>query len=227
MIKGFREYWNSSQRSSIIAPSLLKTHERGNWNNKGYNWVNLLYKQAMLYGYSGQNHLKPHQYCIVKRKGSANQWLCAMVNEINTHGLSRDIPKDVKRQVRQECGFGCVICGLAIATYEHIDPPFKDAREHDPSKIAYLCGGCHDRVTRGVWSKQKVMQARLDPWCIRHHRCHDSFDISVPQPVIWLGPNEIININKILRIDDHVILAIDPPEQPGAPYSISGEFYDD
>jgi len=63
-----------------------------------------------------------------------------MVNEINIHGLSRTIPEGIKRQVRQECGFGCVVCGLAIATYEHIDPPFKTAKDHDPSKIAYLCG---------------------------------------------------------------------------------------
>ncbi len=148
------------------------------------------------------------------------------MNEVNAYGLSRTIPKEVKRQVRQECGFGCVVCGLAIGMYEHIDPPFKDAKEHDPSRIAYLCGSCHDRVTRGTWSKQKIVEARSDPWCISHHRCHDSFDISVPNPVIWVGPNEIININKILSIDDHVILSIEPPEQQGAPYSISGEFYD-
>ena len=150
-----------------------------------------------------------------------------MTAEVNIHGLSRTIPEDIKRQVRQECGFGCVSCGLAIAAYEHIDPPFKDAREHDPSKIAYLCGSCHDRVTRGVWSKEKIKVARLNPWCIRNRRCHDSFDISVPHPVIWIGPNQIININKILSVDEHVILSIEPPERPGAAYSISGEFYDD
>jgi len=150
-----------------------------------------------------------------------------MMAEVNIHGLSRTIPEDIKRQVRRECGFGCVYCGLAIATYEHIDPAFKDAREHDPSKIAYLCGSCHDRVTRGVWSKQKIIVARSNPCCIRNHRCHDSFDISTPHPVIWVGPNEIININKILSVDDHVVLSIDPPEQTGAPFSISGEFYDD
>lgn len=149
------------------------------------------------------------------------------MNEVNIHGLSRTIPEEIKRQVRQECGFGCVVCGLSIATYEHIDPAFKDAKEHDPSKIAYLCGGCHDRVTRGVWSKEKVLEARLNPWCIQHGRCHDSFDISVPHPVIWVGPNEIINIDKILSIDDHVILSIEPPQQEGEPYTISGEFYDD
>ena len=147
--------------------------------------------------------------------------------EVNIHGLSRTIPDEIKRKVRQECGFGCVCCGLAIATYEHIDPSFKDATEHDPSKMAYLCGSCHDRVTRGAWSKQRILDARQNPWCIKNQRCHDSFDVSAPDTTIWAGPNEIININKILSIDNNVILAIEQPEQMGEPYAISGDFYDD
>ena len=47
----------------------------------------------------------------------------------NQHGLSRSIPEDVKQHVRQECGFGCVICGNIIIDYEHIDPGFAEARE--------------------------------------------------------------------------------------------------
>ena len=58
----------------------------------------------------------------------------------NQYGLTRTIPEDIKRQVRQACGFGCVCCGLAIATYEHIDPEFHFAESHDPDKMAYLCG---------------------------------------------------------------------------------------
>ncbi len=53
----------------------------------------------------------------------------------NKYGLSRDIPPSVKLQVRRACSFGCVICGASI-TYEHIDPPFTEAHEHDPEKIA-------------------------------------------------------------------------------------------
>ena len=78
----------------------------------------------------------------------------------NKYGLSRHIPETVKRKVRQACGFGCVCCGLAIATYEHIDPEFSEAKNHDWKKIAYLCGSCHDKVTRGFWSKNKIKKAR-------------------------------------------------------------------
>jgi hypothetical protein len=150
-----------------------------------------------------------------------------MNSEYNEHGLSRTIPEDIKRQIRQDCGFGCVCCGLAIATYEHIDPTFQNASCHDPSKMAYLCGSCHDKVTRGVWSKSKISEARKKPWCIQQKKCHESFDVSSQNPTIWVGPNEVINIKKIFSVDDEVILSIDPPEIVGAPFTISGAFYDE
>jgi hypothetical protein len=74
----------------------------------------------------------------------------------NRFGLSRDIPRGIKREVRRRSGFGCVICGCAIFEYEHVDPPFSEAKQHDPSGITLLCGQCHSYVTRGVWSKDKV-----------------------------------------------------------------------
>lgn len=150
------------------------------------------------------------------------------MSEKNKFGLSRDIPEDVKRQIRQACGFGCVYCGLAIATYEHIDPEFNEATSHDPEKMAYLCGNCHDRVTRKFWSKQKIKQARENPLCIRNGRCHDALDISEEKDlVLWLGSTRIVGMETIFKVDDTTLLSIEPPEQAGAPYRLSGEFYDD
>jgi hypothetical protein len=45
----------------------------------------------------------------------------------NNHGLSRDIPDHVAREVRQRCGFGCVCCGSALYQYHHFDPLFREA----------------------------------------------------------------------------------------------------
>jgi len=56
----------------------------------------------------------------------------------NKHGLPRHIPPEIKRAIRQACGFGCVTCGSAIGQYEHIDPEFAEATSHDPEKMAYL-----------------------------------------------------------------------------------------
>jgi len=144
----------------------------------------------------------------------------------NKHGLSRKIPLRIKRQIRQECGFGCVICGLAIAQYEHIDPPFAEAREHDPSKIALLCGACHDKVTRRIWSKQKVIEARENPCTFRKGYAREAFDIRGPI-TLYLGSNEYQNVSCIIRTSSgQTWLEIAPPNAPEEPYRLSAQFFD-
>lgn len=85
----------------------------------------------------------------------------------NKYGLSRDIPESVKLRIRQHAGFGCVICGLGIVEYEHVDPEFKDAKVHDPEKMTLLCPICHTKATSGLFSKDRVKEAMEDPVCKR------------------------------------------------------------
>lgn len=108
----------------------------------------------------------------------------------NKYGLSRDIPADVKRAVRQACGYGCIICGAAIVEYEHVDPPFPEAREHDPRAIALLCPQCHAKVTRGFLAKQTVKEALLDPVCKKKGYASEFFDIGRTHPkLVFLWGN--------------------------------------
>jgi hypothetical protein len=58
--------------------------------------------------------------------------------DTNSFGLQRHISKSVKRIIRKNSGFGCVICGKAIVHYDHVDPDFTEANEHDPTKMT-LC----------------------------------------------------------------------------------------
>lgn len=74
----------------------------------------------------------------------------------NRHGLPRDIPDPIRREIRQRSKFGCVICRSGIYDYEHIDPEFTDATRHDPDDICCLCTSCHAKVTRGHFSKAYV-----------------------------------------------------------------------
>lgn len=89
--------------------------------------------------------LRPHSYRVAQMP--------------NQHGLSRHIPSDIARQVRQRSKFGCVICRAGFYEYEHIDPEFANAREHDPARICCLCASCHGAVTRGQRSKASVTAA--------------------------------------------------------------------
>lgn len=61
---------------------------------------------------------------------------------------SRHIPEAVKREVRQRCGFGCVICGLPLYEYDHIER-FAEVDEHTANNITLLCGHHHGMKSRG------------------------------------------------------------------------------
>ncbi len=148
-----------------------------------------------------------------------------MNQNTNKHGLSRHIPDPIKLQIRQECGFGCVVCGMTIYTYEHIDPEFSDATEHDSSKMALLCGGCHLKVTKGIWSKEKIVKARLSPKCKQQGYSNDFFDVGEPFGVsvgrIYYFKNET---GDLLQIDGKIVLSL--KKVVGEPPQLSGTFCD-
>ena len=150
-----------------------------------------------------------------------------MTSYTNNHGLSRYIPSDIRREVRKRCGFGCVCCGKAIAQYEHFDPDYADAKEHLASGITFLCGGCHDNVTRKFWSKEKIRMHNDNPFCIKRGHAIDAFDISTVHPIIRMGPTTWIDTWTILEVMGEQVLVIRPPEESEGPYSLSGKLSDD
>jgi len=143
----------------------------------------------------------------------------------NIHGLDRNIPEPIRRQVRQECGFGCVICGLAIAQYEHIDPTFADAEVHDPKKIALLCANCHDRITRGIWSKDFVLRARKNPKTFQQGYARDVFQYENPFDLV-VGDSHFDNIRCIVRTSSgEEWFTIEPSETQEGPPRLSAKFF--
>jgi hypothetical protein len=139
----------------------------------------------------------------------------------NKYGLSRTIDADIKREIRQNAGFGCVICGSAIYTYEHIDPTFSEARSHDPKCMTLLCAACHDRVTRGLLSKETVWKATANPKCLETGFSFGPFDIGATFPEIHIGPLVVTNTPTIIKTMDDIILKIEPPEENGGPFRLS------
>jgi hypothetical protein len=143
----------------------------------------------------------------------------------NIHGLDRNIPENIRRQVRQECGFGCVICGLAITQYEHIDPTFADAKFHDPKKIALLCGTCHDHITRGTWSKDYVLRARRNPKTFQQGCARDAFDFRNPFH-LFVGDSHFQNVRCIVRKSSgEEWFTVEPPEAPEGPPRLTAKFF--
>lgn len=147
--------------------------------------------------------------------------------KINKLGLPRSIPNGIKKKIRKACGYGCIICGNAIYQYEHIDPPFSQASEHNPEKMGLLCGACHDNVTRKIWSKEKVKEARTNPKCKQIGYSTFALDVSESENfVMQVGNTKFMNLESIIEIEGQQILQINRPEEPYSPPRINAEFFD-
>jgi hypothetical protein len=148
---------------------------------------------------------------------------------VNKHGLSRPIPAGVARQVRQECGFGCVVCGMALVQYDHFDPPFAEAFAHRAEGIALLCGHCHDKRSRGWLTAAQVAAARAAPRTFKLGSSHEVFNLEVAGPFsIKIGTTtyQITSGMKLADVNGESALIVEPPEESAAPYQLSAKFRD-
>jgi len=145
----------------------------------------------------------------------------------NRFGLSRHIPANVALEVRRRSKFGCVVCRCAIYQYEHIDPEFSDATEHNPDHICLLCGGCHDRVTRGRLSKERVRRDYLNvQQSVAVRRPFEEFDLTSGLFTVSIGASVFTHSQKLLCINDECILAITAPIDGASFPTLNGVFYD-
>lgn len=144
----------------------------------------------------------------------------------NKHGLPRHIPKAIKQAVRQRCGFGCVRCGFAFFDYEHFDPDFAEAKEHNANGITLLCSQCNQKRARGRLSAETVSRANANPVCLQKGFTAEMFDFSPKEIEVELGGVVFKNCNHLVVINDTPILSISRPESPGLPLLLSGFFLD-
>lgn len=146
--------------------------------------------------------------------------------EENRYNLRHRPPPDVRHAVRQACGFGCVLCGKALVHYDHFDPEFKDAREHKAEGIALLCGGHHDEKTRGWITNEQVAEGRRNPPALQAGFAHKELRIGADRIAVFFGSNRVNGNGVLLRVRGQDLIAIKPPEAPGAPYRLSAVFHD-
>lgn len=79
---------------------------------------------------------------------------------------SRNIPLPIQREVRQRCGFGCVVCGMPLYEYEHL-AEWALVHRHVADEITLLCDQHHREKTGGLLPKALVNEANADPYNLR------------------------------------------------------------
>ncbi len=144
-----------------------------------------------------------------------------MAEETNQHGLTRHIPEGVKREVRQNSGFGCVLCGSAFYEYEHFNPEFKDAKQHQSLGITLLCENHHGAKTRGTLGQIAISKAVKDPFCKREGFSFGPLDFGNSNPKVQIASTLFINPKSIISIDGESILSIEKSDLAGGPFLLS------
>lgn len=146
----------------------------------------------------------------------------------NRYGLSRYIPADIRREVRERSKYGCVICRNAIYEYEHIDPIWVDAKVHGPDHICLLCGTCHSKVTKQHLSKDTVLEAyQKGENDTSVKRPFSDFDLRSRQLVVKLGKCKFTHSRAIFTIDSVDLLSFMIPEGGIGFPQLNGIFCDD
>ena len=106
----------------------------------------------------------------------------------DTSGQRPPIPEPMKREVRQRCGFGCVICGLPLYTYEHM-LGWTNVHRHVADELTLLCYQHQYERTHELLPIDDVERANLDPYNLRE-------GVSKPYTLHFSGPNCIADIGK-------------------------------
>lgn len=68
----------------------------------------------------------------------------------------------IQREVRQRCGFGCVVCGLPLYDYDHL-LGWAVVQRHVGEEITLLCNKHHREKTSGLLSNEAVFAANEKP----------------------------------------------------------------
>lgn len=144
---------------------------------------------------------------------------------MNRYGLSRDIPSEVKQQVRIRCRFSCVMCGAIPIQYDHFQTPFAKCKQHDPEDIILLCSHHHDLKTKKLIDNADILGA----WSSRDNN-PGNFGFSLPVTksdfrVRWPSV-EIYAAKHDIVVGDRPVLRLELSEDHLQPIKMSGRFND-
>lgn len=109
---------------------------------------------------------------------------------------SRNIPLPIQREVRQRCGFGCVVCGMPLYEYEHMEE-WAEVKRHVAEEITLLCDQHHREKTAKLLPKEVVREANENPFNLRE-------GVSKPYNLHFSGKKAEISIgSNVFTCEDH------------------------
>lgn len=99
------------------------------------------------------------------------------------------IPLPIQREVRQRCGFGCIICGMPLYEYDHIIGWAK-TEQHIADEITLLCDKHHREKTSKLLPNEIVIEANKNSYNLKE-------GVSKPYDLHYLGSECATNIGTV------------------------------
>jgi hypothetical protein len=126
-----------------------------------------------------------------------------MVNDDIRSKDSMLIPAPVKRQLRQEAGFGCCKCGNPIFEYHHIVPDSENVGD-----LMILCPICHHEATVKAMTEEEQRFLKLHPHNIERGYAQGKLKISQKWPVVVIGTNQFVGDGNLVLVDEERLLSL-------------------
>ncbi|WP_164667774.1 HNH endonuclease [Virgibacillus doumboii] len=134
----------------------------------------------------------------------------------------RQIPLPLKRELRQEGVFGCVLCGSPIIEYHHIIP-FHQIKSHNREEMVILCPEHHHRADCGEIPKDILYNAKNQPFNRNvEHISKDFFLRDYNSLKLKVGSNIYIRTPILLEVDGHPLITIGMEENKAL---LNAKFY--
>jgi hypothetical protein len=113
----------------------------------------------------------------------------------------------VKRQLRQEAGFGCCVCGLPIFQYHHI-VEWSAENHNRSSDMMVLCPNHHDRATKGAFPEAAHRAAKAAPFNVQRGVVGGVLHVIQNYAAIGLGSVFVVNEGPVLEICGEEVLSL-------------------
>jgi hypothetical protein len=120
--------------------------------------------------------------------------------------MARTTPAQVARQLRQEAGFGCCLCGNPIFQYHHI-VRWADDQHFRPEDMMVLCPNHHGMATKAAMPEDVQRKYKSSPKNILDKRARGKLEVYQKYCAIKIGTMTLVNEGPFLRIDKNDLLA--------------------
>lgn len=123
----------------------------------------------------------------------------------------RTAPANVRRQLRQEAGFGCAICGNPLIENAHIIE-YSLTRQFPPEDMVALCPNCHTEADIGGFQIWYLRQVKKEPFNKKRQTIGKRFLITGEKTIVNLGSVKFTDTHRIMTANDFDLISITKQE---------------